>query len=170
MKKVQQGFTLIELMIVVAIIGILAAVAIPQYQDYTARSQVNRVFGEVSSLKSAIEEALSRGANPSDGDTVVPPACPEPDAARCLGFTGSNLISDNTINVGATNLGAPNVTIDATGVGDVVATLGNNASSGIQLADVTLTRAANGSWTCVVNQNGAVGFKASYAPTACDVQ
>ena len=55
MNKMQKGFTLIELMIVVAIIGILAAVALPQYQTYTGKSQAGRVMGEMASLKTAID-------------------------------------------------------------------------------------------------------------------
>ncbi len=61
MKNVQKGFTLIELMIVVAIIAILAAIAIPQYQTYVVRSQVTRVIGETGDLKVAVEDCLNNG-------------------------------------------------------------------------------------------------------------
>ena len=67
MKKVQQGFTLIELMIVVAIIGILAAIAIPAYQDYTIRAQVSEGMNLAAAAKAAIAETyLNRGIAPAN--------------------------------------------------------------------------------------------------------
>ncbi|WP_346841811.1 pilin [Metapseudomonas otitidis] len=59
--KAQKGFTLIELMIVVAIIGILAAVALPAYQDYTARAKVSEVILAASTCRTAISEAAQTG-------------------------------------------------------------------------------------------------------------
>jgi len=67
MHKVQQGFTLIELMIVVAIIGILAAIAIPAYQDYTIRAQVSEGMTLAAAAKTAVAESFSNdGEAPGD--------------------------------------------------------------------------------------------------------
>lgn len=69
-RSMQKGFTLIELMIVVAIIGILAAVALPAYQDYTARAQVSEGFTMTSGMKTTIAEyAQTNGAYPGTATT-----------------------------------------------------------------------------------------------------
>ena len=71
MKRMQKGFTLIELMIVVAIIGILAAVALPAYQDYTVRAKVSEVILAASSAKVAVSEAAQANGTMDAGSITV---------------------------------------------------------------------------------------------------
>ena len=67
MKRIQQGFTLIELMIVVAIVGILAAIALPAYQDYIVRSKMSEVEAAIAACKTSVAEyASSHGSLPVD--------------------------------------------------------------------------------------------------------
>ncbi|PAU51079.1 pilin [Pseudomonas indica] len=140
--KNQKGFTLIELMIVVAIIGILAAIAIPQYQNYVARTQVTRMVGELSSLKTAVEERMSR----NDGTNTI----------ADLGYTSSSL-SNNAAVAMDTSAGTASVT----------ATLNGSVASAVNGAVVTVSRAADGVWTCRVTASSNTGWDNSFAPAGC---
>ena len=107
MKNVQKGFTLIELMIVVAIIGILAAVAIPAYQDYTVKSKLTELTSLTSPARTAIGLYCSEGGVDSSGNFVT--------------LTGASLASvtgtaDNSLNVSAAKYMASGAVTAATGV------------------------------------------------------
>lgn len=137
MQTMQKGFTLIELMIVVAIIGILAAVAIPAYQNYIAKSQVSRVMGEIGALKTAVEACVL------DGKTTA-------QCTASWGATDSNLLTAQ-----------PTLTIDTTGSGTIVGTFGGNSAADIKTQTLTWTRSTAGSWSCGTTVNS------KYKPTGC---
>ena len=141
MKKVQQGFTLIELMIVVAIIGILAAIAIPAYQDYTIRAQVSEGLNLAGAAKVAVTEYYQdRGAFPTTN--------------AMAGLSASNTIIGKYVD---------GVGVGAAGL--VTVGYGNSAHATLAPGSLTLTPADNtGSigWTCA-----GVGILDKHLPAAC---
>jgi len=126
MKRVQQGFTLIELMIVVAIIGILAAVAIPQYKDYTAKAKAANLNTSVGGLKSAVAICIQEQGGVLTGCTTTTyPSIPA--------FTATKEIASASVADGVITA------VFATGVG-----------TGIDGQTVTFTPVPNGTtlkWT-----------------------
>jgi type IV pilus assembly protein PilA len=102
-KVNQKGFTLIELMIVVAIIGILAAIAIPAYQDYTIRARVTEGLSFAASAKTTVAENAMNGVNPLDRGWTSPPATLDVTSVGVAGTTGVITIT-YTARAGGGNL------------------------------------------------------------------
>jgi len=131
MKTKQSGFTLIELMIVVAIIGILAAVAIPAYQDYIARAQMAEPISFGGAAKTPIEEFVSsNGAFPTGGSlaTLI-----DIDRATSIATLGTNSTGNST-------QGSFTFTMATTG-------LNADVSGGV----LEFSRDSDGIWTCESN-------------------
>lgn len=129
--QTQKGFTLIELMIVVAIIGILAAVAIPQYQNYIVKSQVSRVMSETASLRTAVEACMMDGV-----------------VANCeLGWTESNLLGED--GGGEIETGQEGLTVTVTGnTALILAAFGGNAATALKDQGLSWARDEDGAWAC----------------------
>jgi len=134
MRKVQQGFTLIELMIVVAIIGILAAIAVPAYQDYTAKAQISDGLMVSAGLKTPITEAVA--------DAGVTAGCVIPAGA----VTTGKYVASTTATPGGTATCAITSTFVATGA---------NAKVVGRTITQTLT-VATGVWVCTSNLDASV--------------
>ncbi len=169
LKQVQKGFTLIELMIVVAIVGILAAIAIPAYQNYTIRAQVTEGLSLVEGWKTGISEYYAQyGAFPSCFSTLAA------GAANCISVTGAT--TGKYVSAIAVNAG-----------GVIAVTFGNQANAKIKAAGNNILALAPGLsanfdvvWFCGTASTTAAGVTAptgtnttnvpaAYLPTTCHV-
>lgn len=139
------GFTLIELMIVVAIISILAAIATPSYQGYIIKAQTNRAVGELSAYKAPLEERTGSGGSVTNND---------------IGYTPSNLTNGaQAVNIGSLN---------PDGSGQLQVTMGGNAHPNLTGLVLHFDRDVTGNWECVAANNAvASSWKSSYLPPGC---
>jgi len=139
-----QGFTFVELMIVVAITGVLAALALPSYQGFVAKSQVNRAVSELGAYRAGYEASLSNNETISNVS---------------LGYVPSQLTTgDTTTEIATTN---------ADGSGHLEVTLGGSVQGGLAGTVIRFERSVEGQWQCVVDSFTASAWKDSYLPTGC---
>ncbi|MBD3816160.1 MAG: pilin [Halothiobacillus sp.] len=143
-KNVQKGFTLIELMIVIAIIGILAAIAIPAYQDYVAKSQATSALAEITPVKTQAEVLINEGKGASMEFN-------DPAGAGYLGVAQTTTYCQNSISSGY---------VPATGAVTFQCTI-RNSNPKVNGKTIQLARDTNGKWTCTGSMD------AKYKPTGC---
>jgi type IV pilus assembly protein PilA len=149
MKNVQKGFTLIELMIVVAIIAILAAIAIPQYQNYIIRTQVSEGMNLADGAKTAVSEFYNNKGK-------YPPSNVSAGLATNTSVNGKYVSSVDTAS------------------GPIVALFGKESNSKISGSQIVLSPYDNGgsiAWNCKASATTVNGKKTNvpdaYLPTAC---
>lgn len=146
MQRQHLGFTLVEVMIVVALIGVLAVVAIPRYHTNILKSQMNRAASELGTYKNAFELRVAGSGSVSNS---------------ALGYVPSNL----TDGVMAMDIGV----VNPDGSGHIEVTMGGNAHPNLSKVILRYVRDPAGRWVCEINRSAANRWRDAYRPNGCTV-
>ena len=157
MSKMQKGFTLIELMIVVAIIGILAAIALPAYQDYTKRAKLSEVVLAASACRTTITEVY-QSASSATLSSISAWGCEAASGSGSKYVTSVAVSSTGKVTVIAQGIDSAN--IDGKGI-DLVPYIGTATAAGSGDAGKAITE-----WKCGPSTT-ATGIPAKYLPGSC---
>ena len=158
MSKVQKGFTLIELMIVVAIIGILAAIALPAYQDYTKRAKMSEAILAASACRTTITEVYQSG-NSASGPAANAWGCENSSGSASKYVDTITTATDGTITVKVRGFG------DSTIDGNQIQLKPYKADGTTAMAVADIGSTAVGVWKC--GPTASSGVPAKFLPGSC---
>lgn len=159
----QKGFTLIELMIVIAIIGVLAAIALPMYQDYVLKAQITRVYYELSATRDAIDDIILNGNTPTLDPSLDSKTNATGGLYEYLQVNGNDPKS-NMIYIAQLD------PVSGDPFKSITANFGRDAYRGIHNLQILLTRTPSGTWQCGFKTAGVAGWKDKFLPNGCTVQ
>lgn len=142
-RALMKGFTMVELIVVVSIVGVLTAIAIPVYQDYGNATQVRVLYAEVASYRTVVEERMASGKRGVSNDEI--------------GFTQPRLAEPSTSFVIYNPDGSVSLSL----------MMGGAASPSLVGVSISTIRSIDGVWRCSINGSLAAGWKDRYRPVDC---
>lgn len=148
MKKLQRGFNLLELMSVVSIIGVLGAMALPAYQDYSAKTQIHTAYISLSLLKARVELKMLTNEEVTQATEVG-------------WITNSSSLLNSDPEVSAS---------PQTGIATISAILNKRVNTAALNVRITLSRDPQGRWHCTLRKSESLGWRSEFAPKDCTIE